>query len=478
MSNSGKVFRQFASGSLVGIGSTSVLDRALEAQLSIKKLTAFGILDDGKFLRLQMAMDVATGRSSALDALSSKHMLLIDQVKAIGSVNQFDTTAFRGSHETAAKLSALQGHRFGNGLDDRLAESIRRLTATHAELTASKVAILGIGRDMAGALARTSHWANVLTGSTVRDYAKLLGIGNRYAKQLEALNLAVGSIAAATAGLGCGSPAARAVALSGGLAGLGATGLKMSLFAGSLDVLGPGAGANQAAYAALLGDYSTPTMLDRTYWRDPRERARYYRDQEVDEGLIDADNAATVAVLIDSGVVEGQRTCAGTMTAVFEAGPVKVRITASRPKLGAFRAINTFENCLRNFVAHKLLATQGPNWFKQRVPGDIVMRAKDRHREAMRAGEASLDLIHYTDLGDLIGVITRKDNWTELFEPVFQRAESLRVDLERLTANRRPTMHSRPVDTVQLCEIVFTIRRLVGWMKRDPDWEYGWDDDS
>ncbi|MFO1124626.1 MAG: endonuclease NucS [Methylocystis sp.] len=47
---------------------------------------------------------------------------------------------------------------------------------------------------------------------------------------------------------------------------------------------------------------------------------------------------------------------------------------------------------------------------------------------------------------------------------MFDRAEWLKVDLERLNANRRPTMHSRPVEPVQLCEIVFTIRRLVGWM--------------
>lgn len=104
-------------------------------------------------------------------------------------------------------------------------------------------------------------------------------------------------------------------------------------------------------------------------------------------------------------------------------------------------------------------------------------RAKGRRREAMRAGEAPLPLIHYTDLGDLISVILRNDNWGELFEAVFDRSEWLKVDLERLNANRRPTMHSRPIDPVQLCEIVFTIRRLVGWMERDGEWGSGWDSD-
>ncbi|MFO1124627.1 MAG: hypothetical protein U1E25_04595 [Methylocystis sp.] len=55
------------------------------------------------------------------------------------------------------------------------------------------------------------------------------------------------------------------------------------------------------------------------------------------------------------------------MTAVIEAGPVRLRIMASRPKMGAFGAIGAFENALRAFVSAKLEALAGPNWFKQRV---------------------------------------------------------------------------------------------------------------
>nr|WP_243843491.1 Swt1 family HEPN domain-containing protein [Sphingomonas vulcanisoli] len=155
-----------------------------------------------------------------------------------------------------------------------------------------------------------------------------------------------------------------------------------------------------------------------------------------------------------------------------------MRILATRPKLGAFGAIEAFENGLRAFVAAKLAPAHGAKWFVQRVPGDIVGRAKERRREAMRSGEAALDLIFYTDLGDLLTIIVRRDNWSEHFEAVFDRAEWLRVDLERLTAYRRPTMHSRPIEPPLLCEIVFIIRRLVGWMERDGIWDHGWDADA
>jgi hypothetical protein len=506
MTGSGKSLRDLAGGSLA-LRTSNALERALETQRSIDKLAALGAFRDDAISRaarglyspeMEKAMAIAGGKFAALDPMfktgSAFAQLKIEALnlpdpfekfgpmrsaveEAMGKIGRIDTTAFGIAHRTAAKLSLLDGHRFGHPLDDRISEAMKKLTEPYAGLSAGMRAALDIDRAALGALSRSQHWADALTGTSARDYAALLGTGDKYRKQFEALNLAAGSIVEATAGLKASGAFSEAAGLGRRFAGIDTTTTKMSLFAGAIDVLGPGAGGSQAAYAALLGGYSTPAMLDRPYWRDPRERARYYRDQDVDDGLIDADNAATVQVLIESGVVEGRRTRAGTMTAVVEAGPVKLRIMASRPKMGAFGAIDAFENALRAFVSAKLEAVAGPNWFKQRVPGDVTTRAKGRRREAMRAGEPQLSLIHYTDLGDLIGVILRKDNWGEMFETVFDRAEWLKVDLERLNTHRRPTMHSRPIEPVQLCEIVFTIRRLVGWMERDGAWDQGWDDD-
>nr|MCU0733687.1 hypothetical protein [Hyphomonas sp.] len=259
--------------------------------------------------------------------------------EAMGKFGRIDATAFGIAHNTAAKLSLLSTHRFGNLLDDRISEALKKLAEPYAELPASMRTALDIDRSALGTLARSQHWADALTSISGGDYAAVPGIGERYRKQFEALNLAAESIAEVTAGLKASGAFAEAAWLGRRSAGFDITTIKMSLFAGAIDVLGPGAGCSQAAYAALLGGYSTPAMLDRPYWRDPRERARFYRDQDVDDGLIDADNAEIVQVLIESGVVEGRRTRAGTMTAVVEAGPVKLRIMASRPKVGAFGAI-------------------------------------------------------------------------------------------------------------------------------------------
>ena len=488
MTGSGKSLRDLA-GRSPSLRTSNALELPLETQRSIDKLTEFGAFRDVAIGRsayglhspeMEKALAIASGTIASVnlpDPFEKLGTIRSAIEEATGKFGRIDTTAFGIAHSTAAKLSSLRGHHFGSSLDDRISDAMKRMTEPYSGLPASMRAALDIDRTAFGALSRSQHWADALKGKSARDYAALLGTSDKYLKQFEALNLAARIMAEATAGFNASGAVAEAARLSRPFAGIDITTTKLSLFASAIDVLGPGAVGSQAAYTSLLGGYSTTAMLDRPYWRDQRERARYYRDQDVDDGLIDADNAAIVQVLIESGVVEGRRTRAGTMTAVVEAGPVKLRIMASRPKMGAFGAIDAFENALRAFVSAKLEAVAGPNWFKHRVPGDITTRAKERRREAIRSGEPQLSLIHYTDLGDLMGVILRRDNWGEIFEMVFDRAEGLKVDLERLNTHRRPTMHSRPIEPVQLCEIVLTICRLIGWMQLDGTWDEGWDAD-
>lgn len=505
MTDKGKSLSELLGGSFPSIGTKSVLDQMSDMQRAVDRLGGFGLKDKLSLTaqglaspEMQSILDRLSGKYSGI-AGQANYMSLLEQAsigaslkihdpsekygsmrsaieEAMGKIMRFEGSAFGRAHEAAGKLAVFRDHSFGSGLDERISEAMKRLIEPSTSLTLSQSALLGIDRIAAGDLDRSRHWASILGATSTKDYSSLLGLSGS-TKELEALRLAAGSIADATAGLGTNDLFKRAMALGERGGAFGDTATKLSLFAAALDVFGSRAGANEAAYRALMGDYQTGAMLDRAYWRDPRERARYYRDHEVDEGLIDAENAETVAVLVESGLVEGRRTRAGTVTAVVEAGPIKVRVMASRPRLGAYQAIDAIETGLRTFVAAKLSAAHGPSWFKQRVPGEIANRAKDRRREAMRAGEPQRELIHYTDLGDMIAMITRKDNWSEIFEAVFVRQDWFKVDLERLIAHRRPPMHARPVDAVQLVEILLNVRKLVDAMERDGIWDAGWDAD-
>lgn len=398
----------------------------------------------------------------------------------ISRINSFDATSYGVAYAAAFKLAAMQNFLVQNSIDASLRKTIEKLTVSPlASFTASQRAALGFDDRTVGALSRSLHWAETLSASKSLDYTSLLGSNEALRSQIDTVQLAAKDIIQTVASYTHSDAASqvRDLMVRHDLKGMAATATKMSLFAGGLDIFGPDSLGSAAAFSSLLGGYNTSLMPLRGYWRDRGERARYYRDHEVDEGLVDAENAATIEALIDSGVVEGRLTRGGRMTALVEVGSVRLRIHASRPKAGAFAAIDMFENELRRFVACKLEPVLGPKWFTQRAPGDAVLRAKERRHEAMRAGEASLPLINYTDLGDLLGFMIRTDNWTEFFESVFDKREHLKVDLERINANRRPTMHSRPVDPVQLTEIILTITRLRSWMERDGKWSAGWDDD-
>lgn len=492
--DSGKTLRDLAMGFTTTDRVQESIDRALKHERDLRKLTAIGAFGDDRISRIARGLDspalnaarkIASARTGLFDPIDtasaaaaklaiglhdpfSRYGVARSAIEeAIGKIGASAVSPFDRAYGAAAKLAAAT-----SPTDKFHSEMEKTIAGIAGGGLGKRFEALGIDRGTAGAFARSEHWASRIGGHT--DYlSALLGRDPAQQAQINALKLAAAGITTASTDL-------RRKGLAGGIdieAALGLTTTKMSVFAGAIDVLGPSASASRTAYDALLGSYSSANFVETRFWRDPRERVQIYRDQGVDEGLIDADNAATIAVLIESGVVEGGRTRAGTMTAVVEAGPVRMKIVASRPKAGAHAAIDAFEISLRAFVAAKLEAAHGPDWFKQRVPGDVLGRAKERRREAMRSGEAARSLIHFTDLGDMISIILRKDNWGESFEAVFDRMEWLRVDLERLTVLRRPTMHSRPIDPAQLGEIVFTIRRLAGWMERDGHWDMGWDED-
>lgn len=489
----GKTLRDLATGFTATDSVQDSIDRALKHERDLAKLTAIGAFGDDPVSR------IARGLDSPLDAarkVASAQIGLFDPIDtasaaaaklALGLYDPFSRYGVARSavEEAIGKIGSSVVSPFDRayGAAARLATATSPMDKFHSEMEKRIAGItggglgkgfkaLGIDQGTAGVLARSEHWASRIGGHP--DFLSAL-LGRDPAQQAE-----INALKLAAAGIATVSTDFKHKTLVSGIdieAALGLTTTKMSVFAGAIDVLGPSASASRTAYNALLGGYSSADFVETRFWRDPSERVRIYRDQGVDEGLIDTDNAATIAVLIESGVVEGSRTRAGTMTAVVEAGPVRMKIVASRPKAGAHAAIDAFEISLRAFVAAKLEEAHGPDWFKQRVPGDVLGRAKERRREAMRSGEAARPLIHFTDLGDMISIIVRKNNWGESFEAVFDRMEWLRVDLERLTALRRPTMHSRPIDPAQLGEIVFTIRRLAGWMERDGRWSMGWDED-
>ena len=66
----------------------------------------------------------------------------------------------------------------------------------------------------------------------------------------------------------------------------------------------------------------------------------------------------------------------------------------------------------------------GNDWIKHRVPGTIQQAWKDKREKARDNGERERPLIAYADFTDYETIITKKDNWTTIFKPVFKQSLS------------------------------------------------------
>lgn len=404
---------------------------------------------------------------------------------AIGSLADGAAGRVSGAIEPFAKIDAMRGARDliagyqaqtiekhariaemiggGGGIGDRLA-GVELMSATR-----------WIEHDNAGAIARAAQWATALERPASHTLAGLLGASDGVAAQLEALSrAAVGIVEAGGLSERISRVASGAISET--------TALKVATFAGSLDLFGPRSAAGHSAFESLLGNWQTTSDLPPAFFRDAEARGRRYREADVDEGLIDADNAQIIDVLVETGVVPGERTERG-VRAVIEVGPLRMAVTARRARHDAFRTIDAFEIALRGFIETKLIAhlsargEDASKWFTSRVPGNLVGSAKQTRRAAYQAGETRQPLINFTNLGDLIAIITSTRNWDEVFGPVLGDRDGIKVDLQRLNAHRRPIMHGRPIDGPRLLEIMLTVRRLTALIGADGCWANGWDDD-
>ena len=433
---------------------------------------------------------IAAPRSVADEIARGQNILLGDTIGklkrdhlGVGAITDF----LRG--QDAFSTKALIGNIGAASAAGALVKQQRQLDRA-GERFADLVGTSGLARSAAGATlpnmiqealraqtaARASFWASNIDAHSSKAMAAALNVSRGIDGQLNRLTRAAAGIV-------------RAGELAPTVSGMraldrnsDATALKLSAFGGSLDLFGPRARAGQAAFDALFGRWHMRNDLPAGFFHDPAVRTRTYRDAEMDAGLVDASSAEVVELLVESGAVAGER-AGGRTRAVVEIGPLRMTVTAGRARHDSYRAIDGFEVALRAFVATKLAAAceadgQDPTkWFTTRVPGNIVGDAMRVRRDAYKAGEPKQPLINFTNLGELITIITTNRNWTAVFEPVFADRDGFKVDLQRLTVHRRPAMHARPIDGPRLAEILLMIRRLIASMEADGNWDAGWDDD-
>jgi hypothetical protein len=235
---------------------------------------------------------------------------------------------------------------------------------------------------------------------------------------------------------------------------------KLKTLGGALEL--PAYGQESSAVVReMLGDWRRISLPEAVY-SDWHARSNFYRQAGFDLSLVALPEPAFteslhVTSVWDSSVFtpvlrEAEDTPLGQAASVE--GAVRVRMVE------VFDAITGFERRVRAFLVSALSRRYGAKWCKQRVPGSVLTSWKMKRKNALAQGQQQLDLIEYADFTDYVQIITRSDNWEELFSAVFINKDDVTVSFQRLYPLRHATMHSREITKEDFVMLLVETRRV------------------
>jgi len=85
------------------------------------------------------------------------------------------------------------------------------------------------------------------------------------------------------------------------------------------------------------------------------------------------------------------------------------------------------------------------NWWIERIPPDVRQKADERRNK----DEIKRDPIQYLDFTDYVKIITRRDNWREIFQVIFKDQDISVAKLKELEPIRNAVRHTRKLTTEQ-----------------------------
>lgn len=111
--------------------------------------------------------------------------------------------------------------------------------------------------------------------------------------------------------------------------------------------------------------------------------------------------------------------------------------------------LRKLETELRYFIECSL-SNLSKNWWKEKIPDDVRNNAEERKNRNENLWpwyniNQNLPPIAYIDFSDYIKIISRRDNWQEVFKDVFKNKEWITTKLNELEPIRNAIAHNRPL---------------------------------
>lgn len=211
-----------------------------------------------------------------------------------------------------------------------------------------------------------------------------------------------------------------------------------------------------ATIREALGDWRELKMP----WRllpDANLRERFYLDHGFDTNLIQLPEPAFSQALVRVGLV-----CAAESTPADEQ-PVDNEAVLEQRMSRAFALFRRLERQLRKFIDAQMSARFGTDWELHRCHGNgKIYQTWVAKRDADAGnGLTPQKLIHYIDFREYADLITKTDNWREVFKDIFQREENVREAFARLGPVRVCTMHARVITKTEFTLAAAEITRLL-----------------
>lgn len=209
-----------------------------------------------------------------------------------------------------------------------------------------------------------------------------------------------------------------------------------------------------------LGDWRDRMVLPSDIGDDLALRSEFYVEQGFDPGLTEFPNPVFEETLERGALRDPIPQIGGPgqeelppPDGVEEAGLVRTNWAHDR--------LTRLELHIRVFIEAQMRATIGKNWIRQRVPPAMREAWTEKREKAKQAGETPKDLIHYADFADYAILMERRDNWDDIFKPVFRRKEDIRESWQRLFPIRIATMHARLISQDDELLLVVETKRIL-----------------
>lgn len=187
-------------------------------------------------------------------------------------------------------------------------------------------------------------------------------------------------------------------------------------------------------------------------------RERFYLDHGFDRNLIQLPEPALSQALVRAGLVRPPA------SPPVEDQPADEEAMLEQRMNRAYALFLRFERKLREFIDAQMSAKCGTGWERHRCHGNgKIYQGWVAKRDAeVSDGVKPQKLIHYIDFREYADLITKADNWREVFKDIFQREENVREAFARLGPVRVCTMHARAITKTEFTLAAAEItRRLI-----------------